>query len=158
MTYEDLYRRVWEEMLYAEMRANYFGDLVSHYQKWEKAIRVCVLAASSGAAATVLSSAPAGVKLGLPLIAAGGSFWLLFSQYSMLSRDAADLHSQWNSIETRYEKLWNNFNANDAEAVFRKIYEDADGLSKAGTKFPIDKKRLDRWLDHSAEIFKARYA
>jgi len=145
-------------MIYSGMRANYFGEMVSHYQKWEKIIRVGILAASSGAAGTVLSGAPDYVKLGLPLIAAGGSFWLLFSQYSILSRDAADLHAQWNAIETRYEKLYNEISAEGAQAVFEKIYEDANGLSKAGTKFPVNEKRLGYWLDHSAKIFTARYA
>jgi hypothetical protein len=158
MTYDDLYRRVWEEMVYAQMRSNYFGEMVSKYQKMEKVIRVGILAASSGAAGTVLTSAPDYVKLSLPLIAAAGSFWLLFSQYSMLSRDAADLHSQWNAVETRYEKVFNNIQAEDAQAQFEKIYEDADGLSKAGTKFPVNQKRLGHWLDQSARILTARYA
>lgn len=158
MTYEDLYRRVWDEMLYAEMRANYFGEMVSRYQNREKIIRVAILAASSGAAGTVLSSAPDIVKVGLPLIAAGGSFWLLFSQYSVLSRDAADLHAQWNTIETRYEKLYNEINREGAQETFEEIYEDANGLSKTGTRFPVNEKRLGYWLDHSARIFTARYA
>ena len=32
MEQNSLYRRVWDEMLFAGMRANYFGELVSRYQ------------------------------------------------------------------------------------------------------------------------------
>lgn len=158
MEHKGLYRRVWDEMLFAGMRANYFGELVSRYQHLEKAIRVFVLVASSGAAATVLTSAPDWVKFGLPLLAAVGSFWLLFSQYSILARDAADLHAGWSSLEAEYERLWNHLDEPASETVFDQIYERGNGLSKAGTKFPNNKKRLGYWLDEVVQIANARYA
>jgi hypothetical protein len=158
MERKDLHRRVWDEMLFAGMRANYFGELVSRYQHFEKAIRVFVLVASSSAAATVLTSAAEWVKFGLPLLAAGGSFWLLFSQYSMLARDAADLRSGWCSLEAEYERLFNHLDDAGSEAVFDQIYERGNGLSKAGTKFPSNKKRLSYWLDEVAQVANARYA
>lgn len=45
---------VWEEMVYANMRASYFGDLVRVYQERDKWIRVAVLVLSSGSMATVM--------------------------------------------------------------------------------------------------------
>jgi|ERR1035438_9628481 hypothetical protein len=151
-------RRVWDEMLFAGMRANYFGELVGRYQNLEKVIRVLVLVASSGAAATVLSSAPEWLKLGFPIAAACGSFWLVFSQYGMMSRDAADLHSGWSLAQSHYERLWNHLDTPDAEREFDRIYEQANTLSKNGTRFPNHTKRLAHWLDRAADVATARYA
>jgi hypothetical protein len=151
-------RRVWDEMLFAGMRANYFGELVSRYQSLEKVVRVAVLVSSSGAAATVLSSAPEYVKLFFPVAAACGSFWLVFSQYGMMARDAADLHSGWSVAESKYERLWNHLDGPGSEQEFDQIYEQANALSKNGTRFPARKKRLDYWLDHAACVATARYA
>jgi hypothetical protein len=151
-------RRVWDEMLFAAMRASYFGELVSHYQRLEKFVRVAVLVSSSGAAATVLSSAPDYVKLGFPVVAAFGSLWLVFSQYGMMARDAADLHSGWSVAESDYERLWNHLDDPGSEQRFDQIYDQANTLSKNGTRLPARKKRLDYWLDHAAGVATARYA
>jgi hypothetical protein len=124
----------------------------------EKAMRVFVLVASSGAAATALTSAPDWAKLGFPLLALAGSFWLLFSRPNMLARDAADLHAGWNVVEAKYERLWNHLDEADAETIFNRIYDEANSLSKAGTKFPNKKKRLAYWLDQTAQIASAGYA
>ena len=158
MEAETLRRTVWEEMLYADMRANYFAELVRHYQNLDRGIRVCVLAASSGAAATTLSAAPPEIKIALPLAAAAGSFWLLFSQYSIMARDAADLHVGWNSIKTEYENLWNSLGDPNAEARYRQIYDRAEIFSKAGTKFPNKTRRLRYWLEQTTKLATTRYA
>ena len=47
-------KMVWEEMLYAQMRCNYFAELVRHYMNWDKGLRVLALLASSGVVVTVL--------------------------------------------------------------------------------------------------------
>jgi hypothetical protein len=154
MEIEMLRRMVWEEMLYADMRANYFAELVGHYQNLDRSIRVCVLATSSGAAATTLSGAPPEIKLGLPLVAAGGSFWLLFSRYGMMARDAGDLHVGWYSIRTEYERLWNALTGSNAEAQYHQIYDRAEILSKTGTKFPNKKRRLRYWLEQATQLDK----
>lgn len=157
MEAQDLRRRVWDEMLFAAMRANYFGGMVLWYQRLEKWIQVAILVMSSGAAAVVLSSAPEYLKLGLPILAAAGSFCLILSQYAMLARDAADLHAGWCAVEAKYEKLWNNLDE-DGEATFDQIYDSADGLSRAGTKFPNRKRRLAHCLDQAVQIATERYA
>jgi hypothetical protein len=158
MEQSDLRRMVWEEMLYARMRADYFGELVRHYLNWDKALRVFVLLASSGAFASVLAAAPKWLSLGFPSIATAGSFWLLFSQYGMLARDATDLHEGWNSLATEYERLWNHLDDLGAEGAFDRIYAKGDNLSKMGTRFPNKKRRLEFWLDHAAQLATARYA
>jgi hypothetical protein len=145
-------------MLEAEMRANYFGALVLRYQRREKWFRVITLVASSGAAVTAIGSAPPWLRLLLPVSAAVAGFWLLFSQYGTLSIDAANLHDGWNAVHTQYERLWCNLDSPDAELRFYETCEGANGLSKAGTKFPNDKKRLGLLLDHAARMATARYA
>jgi hypothetical protein len=158
MKNEDLRKRVWEEMLIAEMRANYFAELVLRYQKIDKRLRVATLVASSGAAASVLSAVPQWVRLSFPFTAAGVSFWLLFSQYGTLSLDASNLHEGWNGVHAQYERVWGDIDRSDAEERFHEIYEGANPLSKAGTKFPNNEKRLGYWLDQAAQMALARYA
>jgi hypothetical protein len=154
----ELRRVVWEEMIFANMRANYFAELVSHYQKIEKTLRVVSLVSSSGAAATVLTAAPDWIKIGFPIIAAFVSLWLLFSQYGMMSRDAADLHVGWDGLAGDYERLWNHLEDPNAEALYYQIYERGESLSKTGTRFPNRKKRVSYWMDHSEQLLSARYS
>jgi hypothetical protein len=53
----NLRRCAWEEMLTADMRANHFAELVGHYLRLEKALRVAALLAASGTVGTALSDA-----------------------------------------------------------------------------------------------------
>lgn len=53
----------------------------------------------------------------------------------MMARDAADLHAGWSRIEARYERLWNRLDDPQAEQTFDAIYDEADSLSKSGTRF-----------------------
>ena len=149
---------VWEEMLCADMRANYFAELLRTYQKRDKWIRVGVLLASSGAVVTALSEMSAWIKLLAPIVAAAGSFWLLISQYSTLARDAADLHSGWAGLAKDYEHLWNHLKEPQAEATFEQIHERGESLAKMAAKFPYKAKRLEFWLDQAAALAIARYA
>jgi len=151
-------RIVWEEMLYADMRANYFAELVRMYQKRDKWLRVAVLLTSSGAVATALAEVAAWIKLATPILVAAGSFWLLMNQYAAFARDAADLHSGWSGLAKDYERLWNHLDEPEAEATYNQIYERGESLSRMGTKFPTKSKRLDYWLDQAAALAIARYA
>ena len=152
-----LNRRVWEEMVYANMRANYFGDLVRVYQRRDKWIRIAVWVLTSGSLASALSTWEQSAKIIFPLLAAIGTLWLLLSQYPNLSRDATDLTMSWQGIAARYERLWNNLEPSGAETTFDDIYREADSISKPGAKFPQRGKRFERWLNHSIEILSARY-
>jgi hypothetical protein len=94
MDADTLRKNVWEEMLYASMRSNYFAELVRHYLGVDRGLRVGVLVATSGTVATALSDSGA-AKIVVPIVAAVASFWLLISQYGSMARDAADLHEGW---------------------------------------------------------------
>jgi hypothetical protein len=156
----DVFQKVvWEEMLYAQMRSSYFAELVRHYLKWDKGLRVLALLASSGVVATVISQASAElVKYGVPIVAAAISFWLLRSQYTSMAQDASELHAGWSAVARDYEGVWTNVDAPAAQAKYQQIYERADSLSISGAKFPNRKKRLNYWLDQAAALTMARYA
>jgi hypothetical protein len=149
---------VWEEMLFAEMRSNYFAELVRSYQMKDRVLRVCVLLASSGSVATALAAWPTVWKLSAPVLATLGSFWLLLSQYGPFARDAADLHAGWSQIARDYEALWNSLADANAEATYHQIYERAEALSRSGVKFPNKKDRLEFWMDQAAALARSRYA
>jgi|SRR5579864_726829 len=152
-------KTVWEEMLYAQMRSNYFAELVRHYLKWDKGLRALALLASSGVVATVLSQATGELlRLGVPIIAAAISFWLLLSQYTSMSRDASELHVGWSAVARDYEGVWTNLYAADAQARYQQIYDRAESLSRSGAKFPNKKDRLNYWLDQATTLSMARYA
>lgn len=158
MDANDLRRLVWEEMLMADMRANYFAELVGHYLKIDKWLRVGVLLAASGTVGTAMLQSDPALKLAIPIVATAISFWLLISQYGSLARDAADLHTGWSTVKRDYEKLWNELDSSDAEGKYYQIYDRAEALSKSGTKFPNKKGRLGYWLDQAEKIATARYA
>jgi hypothetical protein len=159
MDVNNLRRCVWEEMLFADMRSNYFAELVRHYLTLDKWLRVATLVAASGTVGTALAQADyAGIRLAVPIVATAVSLWLLISQYGSMARDASDLHSGWNAIKRDYERLWNNLSSSSAEEEYHRIYDEAEVLSKSGTKFPNKTKRLSHWLDEAAKMACARYA
>lgn len=90
-------------MLEADMRGNYFAELVGHYLKLDKYLRVATLVAASGTVGTALSQLDSTIKLAIPILATAVSFWLLISQYGSMARDASDLHSGW--VEWRETRL-----------------------------------------------------
>jgi hypothetical protein len=75
-----------------------------------------------------------------------------------MSRDAADLHEGWAAAARDYGDLWNSLHRADAETRYRQVFDRAEILAKAGTKFPNKKKRLNYWLDHAPTFARTRYA
>ena len=131
-----LRRTVWEEMLYANMRANYFAELTRNYTKWDKCLRVAGLAASSGSVVAAFPHLDLALRLIAPIVAVTISFWLLQSQYGSLARDAADLNAGWGGLSRDYERLWNHLDVDDAEAAFNQIF-DIICFSDKGKRNPI---------------------
>jgi len=155
----DVFRKtIWEEMLYAQMRSNYFAELVRRYMSLDKGLRALALLASSGVVVTVISDANGILRFGVPIFAVAVSFWLLLSQYTSMARDASELHAGWSAIARDYEALWTNIYAANAQTKYREIYDRAEPLSISGSKFPNKKKRLSYWLDQAVAISMARYA
>jgi hypothetical protein len=149
---------VWEEMLFADMRANYFAELMCQYLRFDRALRVATLVASSGDFATALLKWDSDARVIAPVLATAVSFWPLISQYRSMARDASDLHAGWSQVGRDYERLWNSFDSPEAEATYHQIYDRAEALSKSGGKFPYKKGRLSYWLDQTAAIANTLYA
>ncbi len=146
-------RRVWEGMLSAEIRANYFAELSGKYHRKQRGATWAILFLSSGAALAVLyTGLPAGIGPWLPpllaLLTAGLALYTLVAQYPKLAFDSADLHSRWSRLASKYEALWENVYADEAQEQLQKLTEEDMELSKMGNPFPYHEKAMLKWQDH----------
>lgn len=119
---------VWEQMLMADTRANYFAELTRHYLVVDKWLRVAMLVASSGTFLALIRDWTLPVRALPPALATAISFWLLVSQYSTMSRYASDLHAGWSAAHRDYERLWDSLDHPAAEATYHQIYDRAEGF------------------------------
>jgi len=146
-------RRVWEGMLSAEIRANYFAELSGKYHRKQRVVTWVILFLSSGAAATFLyTGLPAEVASWLPpvlaLLTAALALRNLVAQYPKLAFDSADLHSRWSRLASQYEGLWENVYTDDARERLQKLTEEGIELSRMGNPFPYHEKAMLKWQDH----------
>ncbi len=146
-------RRVWEGMLSAEIRANYFAELSGKYNRRQRGVAWVILCLSSGAAATLLyAGLPAEIALWLPrvlaLLTAALALLALVMQYPKLAYDSADLHSKWSRLASKYEALWENVYADDAQEELQRLGEEDIQLSRLGTPLPYREKAMLKWQDH----------
>jgi len=143
---------VWERLLAAEMRSNYYADLCSRYLIWQRWITFATLLCSSGAAATILSnSLPPKfnwMRPTLALITAALSLFSFVSQYRETSTDCAELHSAWNHLATDYEMLWNAMDAENANDQLKLLITRGEEASKRGAKIRYRKKLMEKWQAH----------
>jgi len=147
-------------MLAAQMRALYFGELVSPYQRMDRTLGVVLLILASGAAATILSRLPDHfhwITASLAIAAAGVSAWRMLARYADHAAGAADLHLQWSRLAADYEKLWNSLYAEDAETRLEELQARGQELSKASTHFPAHRRMLIRWWDYVSAQNLAKY-
>jgi hypothetical protein len=146
--------RVWENMLAAETRSLYFGDLASRYTRRKQWITGLSFFLSSGAAAALIGKAPAWVAIVLSTIVA------LISAYSMavsLERKIstmAKLHSAWNRIAQEYDRLWNHTGDPDAESRLESIIQlEREPSELATIDAPNDQKLLGLWQDRVFDLY-----
>jgi hypothetical protein len=151
---------VWEQMLATEMRALYFGELVSRYQKADRLLATVVLVLASSTAGAVIAKLPADLywlSVLLSLGAASASVWRFVARYADQAANAADLHVQWNRLAADYEKLWNDIYAADAAQKLEGLLARGHELSKPSTRFPKKDRMLNRWYDHVCAQNVAKY-
>lgn len=148
--------RVWEEWLAAEMRAAYFGDLASTYYSRQRIATWVTLFFSSGAVVAFLTRVPPGswwddispwALAILPLVAAGASLYALVAQNIKAGLDSADLHLRWNKLANEYERIFQSQQVSDVEGLLAKLADTRAEVSKSGTAFPNDEKRMAKWFD-----------
>jgi hypothetical protein len=146
--------RVWENMLSAEARALYFGDLASRYTRRKQWITGLSFFLSSGAAATIVAKAPQWVPLVLSLIVAGVTAYAMAVNLDGKIATMVKLHSAWNQIATEYDRLWNHANDEDAEQQLEKIIErEKEPSELATTDAPNDQKLLEKWEDRVFQLY-----
>lgn len=145
-------KRVWEGMLSAEIRANYFADLSGRYRLYQRAATGLTFFFSSGAFATfVVRDGPAAlswIRPLLALLAAAVSAYSFVAQNQDRAINSVDLHARWNKLAKEYEALWENMYAEDAPRQLERLSEKETELSKSGAAFPNDEKKMLRWQRH----------
>jgi hypothetical protein len=146
-------RRVWEGMLSAEIRANYFAELSGQYRRRQRGAMWIVLFLSSGAAVSLLyGGLPVEIAQWLrpafSLLTVAVSLYSVVAENQKFSVDGADLHSRWNKLASAYEDLWENVYADDAAERLKQLGEEGAVLSKTGTAFPYRKKDMLKWQQH----------
>jgi hypothetical protein len=91
-------QRVWEGMLGAETRANYFADLVYRLNRGQKTLTWSTLFLSSGALVSILAELPdryKWVRVALVGLSTALSLYSTVRQNQKNAVDAAKLHSRW---------------------------------------------------------------
>jgi hypothetical protein len=144
-------RQVWEGLLSAEIRANYFAELSGLYRRRQRLGTWLILVTSSGAFAAILARLSTELwwlPAGLTLITAALSLAVLVADDQQRAVDSADLHLRWNKLAQGYEVLWSNIYVPDATARLGELADGEAQVSKASTAFPAKMKRLAKWEAH----------
>ena len=144
-------KQVWEGMLSAEIRANYFADLSRRYHWRQRAITWAILFTSSGACVALIkeiSQIWPWVAPVLALATVGLSFYGVVSQNQRSATDTADLHFRWNKLASDYKRLWSDTSAATAHVTLKELVEKAGDISKTATSFPAKQRLLTKWQNH----------
>jgi len=145
---------VWENMLSAETRSLYFGDLASRYTHQKQWITGLSFFFSSGAAATLLGKAPQVVPIVLSLVVAALTAYSIAVGLDRKIATMAKLHSEWSRISQEYVRLWSHIGDEDAENQLEQIIEMSREPSElATTEAPNDQELLGKWQDRVFALY-----
>jgi hypothetical protein len=137
---------VWDSMLGAETRAQYFAALSSRYRERQFRLSLSGFVLSSGAflalVTTVVPAQYGWIKPTIVLLAACISGCSLFAKNERNSIDSADLHFRWNQLAVAYRRVWTNVSADDAKTRLQELEVEEGALSKSSTAFPEDLKLM----------------
>lgn len=140
---------VWENMLSAETRAFYFGDLGIRYTRRKQWITGIAFFLQSGVVATLAARAPTWTPLLLGLIGVALSAYAIAVNLDGKANTMTKLYAAWHGIALQYEQLWSHTWADDAEDQFTAIVaRERDPSELAIGNAPYDKRRLSQWQDH----------
>lgn len=146
--------RVWENMVSAETRSLYFGDLASRYTRRKQWITGVSFFFSSGAAATIIGKAPDWVPVVLALIVAGATAYSMAINLDRRIATIVKIHSAWNQIAIEYDHLWNHVGEEGAEDELEKIMErEREPSELATTEAPNDQKLLGKWQERVLSMY-----
>ncbi len=143
-------KRVWENMLSAEIRSNYFADLANQYRWCQRVANWATLVLASGAALTIFLDLPRDLQWIRPAFALAATS---ISAYSVVAQNydraynATDLHARWSRLGRDYENLWDGMDNPKALDRLKGFEEIGSELSKAGITFPNRKTRMLKWRE-----------
>jgi len=139
---------VWENLLAAEARSLYFGDLASRYTRRKQTITGIAFFLSSGAAFALIGKLPSWVPLVSSLVVAAATAYCIAVNLDGKISTVAKLHSSWNRIAQEYSRLWSHTGDQDAEDQLNQIIEmEREPSELATTGAPNDQKLLGEWQD-----------
>lgn len=143
---------VWDGWLSSEVRANYFADLSSGYQRAQKLITWGILLMSSGAFATLLADwlpeRYKWVRPALAFMAAALSFWSLVARNERNAVECSDLFFQWSVLGREFKELWGNVHDESAHATLKSLLTKRDELSRRCTNLPNKQSLVLKWEDY----------
>jgi hypothetical protein len=146
--------QVWQNMLAAETRSLYFGDLASRYTRLKQWITGLSFFLASGAAATLIGKAPEAVPVLLSLAVAGMNAYSIAVGLDRKIATMAKLHSAWGKISQEYNRLWSHTGDEDAESQMERIIELSREPSElATTDAPNDQKLLGKWQNRVFALY-----
>jgi hypothetical protein len=147
-------RRVWDDMLAAETRSLYFGDLASRYASRKQWITGLSFFLSSGAAATLIGKSPEWVPVVLAVVVAVMNAYALAVNLDGKITTMAKLHGLWRQISSDYNRLWNHVYDTDAEEQLEKITNsDKEASELATTNAPNNEKLMAKWQDRVFALY-----
>ncbi len=146
--------KVWENLLAAEARSLYFGDLASRYTRWKQGITGGSFFLSSGAAATLIGKSPLWIPIVLSLAVAAATAYSIAVNLDGKISTMAKLRSSWNHIAQEYSKLWSHTVDQGAEDQLDAIIEmEREPSELATTDAPYNQKLLGDWQDRVFALY-----
>jgi hypothetical protein len=140
--------QVWENMLAAETRSLYFGDLTARYTITKQWITGASFFLASSAAATVVAKTPGWVPGILALLVALANAYAMAVNLDGKIKSMGSLQAAWNRIAIDYGRLWSHTYSDDAETdLYEIIDREREASEIATTEAPNDQKLLGKWQD-----------
>ncbi len=153
--------RLWESLIGAETRSQYFAVLVQRLRVRQRWLTVGSLVLSSGAAIALLTSVMPNYSWVKGLLALASAIFSAISLVSSNEKNAiesADLSYRWQSLGFQYQQLWSNMYAEDAPETLQRLQEEEAKVSKSSTALPNDVKLMTKAEDNVTMHWQIRVA
>lgn len=149
MLTQDQVAEVYDEMIAAEVRSLYFGELGTRYTKAKQIISGASFVLSSGAAAAVLGKLPSWIPIILSLLTAVATAYSIAVGLDKKAATMTKLYSTWSQIESDCRALWNHWYEEDAGATFTEIMSRVRQASElAISDAPYDRELVSKWQNY----------
>lgn len=146
--------QVWKNLLAAETRSLYFGDLAARYTIQKQWITGASFFLASGSAASLIGKLPSWVPLVSATLAAVANAYSMAVGLDKKTGVLAKLHSDWGQIAAEYQHLWNHTADDDAEArLDTLVRSEREPSELATTAAPNDQKLLGKWQEHVFSMY-----